>query len=105
LTLLDGGQAELNRGSGKSPSFLWYYDGAGRGDPIVELLIEYEESIEHPGYEKLGRNILKGMAQGAYIYFKRGVDVDPIGELRLLYDSTTPGQFLFVIVFCWLRII
>jgi hypothetical protein len=92
VTLPDGGQAELNRGCGKLPSFLWYHIGAGRGDPIVEIILVHEDGAEREGYEKIPRNILKGSGQSAYIYIRRGVDVDPIGDIRVLYGSNPPDD-------------
>jgi hypothetical protein len=94
VTLPDGGQAELNRGCGKLSSFLWYHIGAGRGDPIVEIILVHEDGVEREGYEKIPRNILKGSGQSAYIYIRRGVDVDPIGDIRVLYGSNAPGESL-----------
>lgn len=102
----DGGKAELNRGNGTTPSFLWYHDGPGKGDPIVDLIISHSESSQAEttpptsptpsvpdGYEKLNKNILKGgpSKHVAYIYFKRGKDKDPISELRLLYNDDPTG--------------
>jgi hypothetical protein len=93
VSLPDGGQAELNRGSGKSPSFLWYHVGAGRGDPVVEIILVHEDGIERPGFEKIPRNILKGSGQSAFIYVRRGVDLDPIGDIRIVYGTDLPGDF------------
>jgi hypothetical protein len=93
ITLPDGGKAELNRGSGKSPSFLWYHDGAGRGDPIVELMVVHGDSTEMaPNFEKVTRDMLKGSSESAYLAFRRSRDVDPIGEIRILYGAGEPDE-------------
>lgn len=93
VTLPDGGQAELNRNFGKLGSFLWCHVGAGRGDPILEIALVHEEGVEMEGYEKISRNILKGSGQCAYIYIRRGLDADPIGDIRILYGAdASPGR-------------
>ncbi len=103
VTLPDGGQAELNRGqSSPSLSFLWYSESAGKGEPIVDIRISHEEGKEKDkesefnGYERIPRNILKGSGNSvAYLYIKRSNDVDPIGGIRILYGSQTPGRKSF----------
>lgn len=100
ITLLDGGQAELNRSYCKLNSFLWYHDGVGRGDPIIDIKIIHEDNNNNnnndnlEGYEKINRNILKGSNQSAYFYIKRGIEVDPIGDIRLVYGTTKAGIYL-----------
>ena len=94
ITLPDGGTAELNRGSGKSPSFLWYHDGAGRGDPIVEIKVIHGEDAVPEGFEKVSRDMLKGSSESAYLTFRRSKEIDPIGEIRIVYgDKEADSDF------------
>jgi len=92
ITFPDGSRAELNRGSGGALCFLWSHDSEGRGDPIVDICILYEDEKVPPDFSKISRNVLKGSGKEAYICYKRDKDVDPIGSIRVLYGDQKPGS-------------
>lgn len=98
--------AELNRGVANSPSYLWCHHSPTRGDPIVELMVvtvttnltsegkEEDNNDNCPKkFEKNPRNMLYGSDKCAYLCFRRSKDVDPIGQLRVLYgDNSQPDE-------------
>ena len=91
LTQADGGQAELNRGFGDVPAFLWFAISPDKL-PISELLILYDDEVGPVGFEKLNRNILKGFGS-LYLWYRRKVNEKDqfISKLRIAYNRENLG--------------
>ena len=82
----------MNRGAGGPLCFLWYHESDGRGDPISEIAILHDDETVPPNFTKISRNILKGTGRASYICFRRDKDVDPIANVRIIYDNQSPGN-------------
>lgn len=92
ITHKNGGSGELNHGSAGSPSFLWYHEGANKGAPIVEIVVLHDDEPVPEGFQKISRNLLKGVDQQAYLAVRRSTDVDPIGKIHILFQDDEPAE-------------
>ena len=90
--------AELNRGLTGPSSFIWYHTNPARGDPIVELNIVHDGESCPEEFEMIARDMLQGSEQSAYLCFRRSKDVDPINEIRILYNESSPPDDSFSLV-------
>ena len=96
MTAVDKSVAEANRGLSATPSYLWTRNTSTTLEPIVEIKVLFNSSIETPkGFEKLNRNILKGFEdKEAYLCYRRDKNETPIKDIFITYENNFSSKNL-----------
>ena len=96
MTAVDKSVAEANRGLSATPSYLWTRNTSTTLEPIVEIKVLFNSSIETPkGFDKLNRNILKGFEdKEAYLCYRRDKNETPIKDIFITYENNFSSKNL-----------
>lgn len=87
VTQLSGESAELNKGAAGSSSYLWWREGDGRLDPIVDImLVEREEDVP-AGFERVPRNIYTVAGKSSFVCFQRDKEKQPLDDIAVVYGD------------------